>query len=137
MNLNAYLHMNGRCKEAFAYYAKHLGGTVTMSMSYAEAPDAPDQSDAAKTRVLHTNLMGEGFNLMGSDQPPGTPDSPMAGVTLALNVESVAEADRLFAALSDKGQVHQPLTETFFSHRFGMCVDQFGTNWMVNAYKMP
>ncbi|MDO8290579.1 MAG: VOC family protein [Parvibaculum sp.] len=137
MNLNAYLHMNGNCKEAFAYYAKHLGGTITMSMSYADAPDAPDKSAAAKNRVLHTNLMADGISLMGSDQPPGTPDTKMQGVTLALNVESVAEADRLFAALSKGGVVHQPLMETFFSHRFGMCVDQFGTNWMVNAYKVP
>ncbi|MGV8997442.1 MAG: VOC family protein [Parvibaculaceae bacterium] len=137
MNLNAYLHMNGNCKAAFAYYEKHLGGKVTMSMTYADAPDAADKSDAAKNRIIHTNLMGDGINLMGSDQPAGMPDAPMHGVTLALNVESVAEADRLFAALSAGGVVRQPLMETFFSHRFGMCVDQFGTNWMVNAYKMP
>tara|TARA_R110000868_G_scaffold57875_4_gene178526 strand:- start:14299 stop:14712 length:414 start_codon:yes stop_codon:yes gene_type:complete len=137
MNLNAYLHMNGNCKEAFAYYEKHIGGKVTMSMSYADAPDAPDKSEAARNRVIHTNLSGDGLSLMGSDQPPGTPPLPMQGVTLALNVESVAEADRLFAALSDKGNVLQPLMETFFSHRFGMCIDQFGTHWMVNAYKVP
>tara|TARA_R110002110_G_scaffold99523_2_gene254365 strand:- start:24 stop:437 length:414 start_codon:yes stop_codon:yes gene_type:complete len=137
MTLNAYLHMNGNCKEAFAYYQKHIGGQITMSMSYADAPDAPDKSAEAQKRVIHTNLMGEGISLMGSDQPPGTPSAPMHGVTLALNVTSVAEADRLFAALSAKGEVRQPLMETFFSHRFGMCVDQFGTNWMVNAFKVP
>tara|TARA_R110000868_G_scaffold183929_3_gene425306 strand:- start:6716 stop:7129 length:414 start_codon:yes stop_codon:yes gene_type:complete len=137
MTLNAYLHMNGNCKEAFAYYQKHIGGEVTMSMSYADAPDAPDKSAEAQKRVIHTNLMGEGISLMGSDQPPGTPSAPMHGVTLALNVTSIAEADRLFAALSAKGEVRQPLMETFFSHRFGMCVDQFGTNWMVNAFKVP
>ena len=137
MTLNAYLHMNGNCKEAFVYYQKHIGGQITMSMSYADAPDAPDKSEAARNRVIHTNLSGEGISLMGSDQPPGTPDAAMHGVTLALNVDSVAEADRLFAALSAKGVVRQPMTETFFSHRFGMCVDQFGTNWMVNAVKMP
>ena len=108
-----------------------------MSMSYADAPDAPDKSAEAQKRVIHTNLMGEGISLMGSDQPPGTPSAPMHGVTLALNVTSIAEADRLFAALSAKGEVRQPLMETFFSHRFGMCVDQFGTNWMVNAFKVP
>lgn len=137
MNLNAYLHMNGNCKEAFAYYEKHIGGKITMSMSYADAPDAPDKSEAARNRVIHTNLAGEGISLMGSDQPPGTPATPMHGVTLALNVDSIAEADRLFAALSAKGEVRQPLMETFFSHRFGMCVDQFGTHWMVNAFKVP
>lgn len=137
MKLNAYLHMNGNCKEAFAYYQKHLGGEITMSMSYADAPDALDKSAEAQRRVIHTNLASDGISLMGSDQPPGTPSQPMHGVTLALNVESVAEADRLFAALSDKGNVLQPLMETFFSHRFGMCIDQFGTHWLVNANKTP
>ena len=137
MTLVAYLHMNGNCKDAFAYYEKHIGGKITMSMSYADAPDAPDKSDEARKRVIHTNLSGEGISLMGSDQPPGTPAAPMHGVTLAPNVDSVAEADRLFSALSAKGEVRQPLMETFFSHRFGMCVDQFGTQWMINAAKTP
>lgn len=137
MTLNAYLHMNGNCKEAFVYYQKHIGGQITMSMSYAEAPDATDKSTEAHKRVIHTTLVGDGISLMGSDHPPGTPDTPMQGVTLALNVSDAAEADRLFTALSAEGEVLQPLMETFFSHRFGMCVDQFGTHWMVNAAKTP
>jgi PhnB protein len=42
-----------------------------------------------------------------------------------------AEADRLFGALSDGGQVHQPLIKTFFSPKFGMLADKFGVGWMV------
>ena len=44
---------------------------------------------------------------------------------------STAEADKLFAALSDGGQVRQPLIETFFSPRFGMLADKFGVGWMI------
>jgi len=38
---------------------------------------------------------------------------------------------RLFAALSDGGQVQMPLAKTFFSPAFGMVADRFGVSWMV------
>ena len=53
------------------------------------------------------------------------------GFSLALTVANEAEADRKFAALSDRGQVTMPLGKTFFSQRFGMLVDRFGVSWMV------
>lgn len=135
MKMNPYLHFNGQCKEAFAYYQKHLGGEITMAMTYAEAPDAPDTSSEAQKRIIHTCLVADGLVLMGSDNPPGYMAAPSHGVTLALLVDNAAEADRLFAALSDKGEIRMPMQETFFSNRFGMCVDQFGTAWMVNFEK--
>jgi PhnB protein len=42
-----------------------------------------------------------------------------------------AEAERLFASLSDGGQVQMPLAKTFFSSRFGMVADRFGVPWMI------
>ena len=53
------------------------------------------------------------------------------GFSLSLTVPDEAEADRLFAALGDGGQVQMPLTKTFFSPRFGMVADRFGVSWMV------
>jgi PhnB protein len=46
-------------------------------------------------------------------------------------VPDVAEAERLFAALGKSGQVQMPLSETFFSPRFGMVADRFGVSWMI------
>lgn len=46
-------------------------------------------------------------------------------------VESDAEAERVFAALADNGQVFMQLAETFFATRFGQVRDRFGINWMI------
>ena len=59
----------------------------------------------------------------------GTP--AFAGVTLTINATSDAEADKLFAALGQGGQVQMPIAETFFASRFGMVADKFGMSWMV------
>jgi PhnB protein len=40
-------------------------------------------------------------------------------------------ADRVFAALAEGGQVHMPLSTTFFAPRFGMVADRFGVSWMM------
>jgi predicted 3-demethylubiquinone-9 3-methyltransferase (glyoxalase superfamily) len=57
------------------------------------------------------------------------------GFALSLTVANESEADRLFGALVEGGQVIMPLTTTFFSPRFGMTTDRFGVSWMV--YVMP
>jgi PhnB protein len=70
--------------------------------------------------------------LMGSDAPPNHYAKPQ-GMSVSVNVNSPAEADNAFAALSEGGSVTMPIAETFWSPRFGMCVDRFGIPWMVNC----
>jgi PhnB protein len=59
----------------------------------------------------------------------------MSGCSVSLNVDSIAEAERIFAALSEDGSVQMPLEATFWAARFGMLVDRFGVSWMVNCEK--
>jgi PhnB protein len=65
---------------------------------------------------------------MGADIPSA---EPMRSAYLSLTVETDADAERLFAALADAGQVFMPMQETFFASRFGQCRDRFGVNWMI------
>ena len=65
---------------------------------------------------------------MGADIPNA---EPMRSAYLSLGVDSDAEAERIFSALSDGGQVFMPMQETFFATRFGQLRDRFGINWMV------
>jgi PhnB protein len=56
---------------------------------------------------------------------------------LSLQVPTDAQAERLFGALADGGQVQMPLSKTFFSPRFGMVADKFGVSWMVLVGQKP
>ena len=85
-------------------------------------------------RVMHSQLETSGAILMGADGPPHTPRS--TGV-VNVTVDSAEEAERVFNALSEGGQVNMPMSETFWAHRFGMLNDRFGKAWMVNCLKTP
>jgi PhnB protein len=81
-----------------------------------------------KDLVLHATIAIGGTDLMGADIPNA---EPMRSAYLTLNVDSDAEAERIFAALTDGGQALMPLQETFFATRFGQARDRFGMNWMI------
>jgi len=55
------------------------------------------------------------------------------GFALSITAKTAAEADKMFAALADGGQVTMPMGKTFFSPRFGMLADKFGVHSMVLA----
>jgi PhnB protein len=81
---------------------------------------------------MHSKMSIDGEVLMAADAPPGHFDQPQ-GFSVALQVEDPADAERRFKALAEGGTVNMPFGKTFFSKGFGMCVDQFGTPWMVNC----
>ena len=72
--------------------------------------------------------------LMGSDAPPERFDKPQ-GFFLSIGVDTLAEAERVYKALSEKGQIIMAIQETFWAQRFAMFVDRFGTPWMINCEK--
>jgi len=45
--------------------------------------------------------------------------------------EKHLEAERIFSALSEAGEVFIPIQETFFATRFAQLRDRFGINWMI------
>jgi PhnB protein len=128
MKMNTYVNFAGRCAEAFRFYEQVLGGTIGMMMTHGEAPDQSKVDPALKDAVLHARLSVAGTELMGADIPNA---QPMRSAYLSLGVGSDAEAERIFAALKDGGEVFIPLQETFFATRFGQLRDRFGINWMI------
>jgi PhnB protein len=137
MKINPYLHFNGNCQTAFEYYVKHLGAKLVMSMTYADAPPQSSQQSCSpmdKAAIMHARIqLGDDF-LMGSDCPPGFYQKPI-GISVSLHVKEPKEAERIYAALSEKAEIRMPLGETFWAHRFAMLQDQFGTPWMINCEK--
>lgn len=132
--LNTYLSFDGDCAAAFKFYEKVLGGKVLMTMSYGDMPGCSDMSTDAKAKVAHVRMQLGDKLLMGSDAPHGRYEKPK-GFNVNIGVTDPAQADRLFAALSENGTGTMPIQETFWASRFGMLVDQFGTPWMINCEK--
>jgi PhnB protein len=130
MKLHTYLNYGGNCEQAFRFYEQHLGGKITAMMTHGEQPAPNEVPPNWKSAILHARInIGETV-LMGSDVPPER-FQPMRSVYLSLAVDSIDEAERIYALLSDGGQIFMPMQETFFAFRFGMLRDKFGTSWMI------
>lgn len=133
MQIQPYLFFDGRCEEAIEFYKRAAGAEVQMLMRFKESPDPPPPGAVApgsENKVMHASLKIGDTVLMASDgECSGKPS--FQGFSLSLTVPSEAEAERLFSALADGGEVRMPLSKTFFSPRFGMLSDRFGVGWWV------
>jgi len=134
MQLNTYVNFPGTCEEAFAFYAKTLGGKIMATHRFGGSPMAGHVPAEWHNKIMHTSLIANGQVLMGSD---GTPDrfEKVQGFSISLNLETPEEADRIFAELAAGGKTEMPIQETFWAKRFGMCTDRFGIPWMINCHK--
>jgi PhnB protein len=132
MQLNPYLTFNGQCETAFKFYEQCLGGKIVMMMTHGESPISEQTAEAWRDKILHAQLTIGDIVLMGSDAPPDYFEKPQ-GFSVNLQFEDVAEAERVFQALTESGTVRMPLQETFWAKRFGMFVDRFGIPWMINC----
>jgi PhnB protein len=130
MHVQPYLTFDGRCEEALEFYKKALGAEVTMLMRFEESPDPGMCAPGAGDKVMHSAFkIGESTVMASDGRCTGNPT--FQGFALSVNARNGAEAERLFAALAEGGQVQMPLAKTFFSPTFGMVADRFGVPWMV------
>jgi PhnB protein len=125
---------SGQCEEAFRFYEKCLGGKIGFRITYGESPMADKTAADWRKKIMHTRLVVGDQVLMGSDAPPDRFDQPQ-GFSMSIGVDDPDEAERIFKALAEKGNVKMPIQETFWARRFGMLVDRFGTPWMINCEK--
>jgi PhnB protein len=132
MQVNPYLFYNGNCEAALKYYQKVLGAKIDAMLTYEGGPDEMQIPADYKKKVMHAKITIDGEVIMASDAPPGHFRAPQ-GFSVSLQVSDPADAERRFKALAEGGTVNMPFGKTFFSKGFGMCVDQFGTPWMVNS----
>jgi PhnB protein len=136
MKLHTYLNYGGNCAQAFHFYEKHLGGKITMMMTQSEQPNAKDVPPDQKDAILYARMSIGETDLMGSDVPSER-FQPMRSVYLCLSLNTVGDAERIFALLSEGGEIFMPMQETFFAHRFAMLRDKFGTSWMIINERTP
>jgi PhnB protein len=134
MQVAPYLFFNGKCEEAITHYAKILGAEVEAMMRAEDAPaDAQaHMGDGMKGKIMHACLKLGDFRIMASDSPPQYFNKPQ-GFDVSIQIDDLAKAEKIFAALSEGGSVNMPFGKTFWAKGFGGCVDKFGTPWMVNC----
>jgi len=134
MRVEPHLLFDGRCREAFQIYAATLGGKLVAALTYGDTPMSAQTPAEWRDKIAHARLdIGAGL-ILGADAPPGRYQAPV-GSSLVIEVDTQAEAERIFSALADKGTIEMPLQETFWSHGFGTCTDRFGISWMINHAK--
>ncbi|HZL28017.1 MAG TPA: VOC family protein [Acidobacteriaceae bacterium] len=134
MKLSTHLGFNGNCNEAMKFYATTFGGTVNFTMTWAESPMCDQVGPEFQDKIMHQSLTVGDTLLMGADSPPGRFQTAQ-GIVVSIAVDTPEDADRVFAALSEGGNITMPIQETFWAKRFGMCTDRFGIPWMVNCEK--
>ena len=129
MHIQPYLFFNGRCEEALNFYRTAVGAEITALIRFKDNPQPQMNPPGSEEKIMHASFRVGASEIMASD---GCGEAAsFSGLSLSLSAADAVEAARLFNALADGGQVRMPLSETFFSPRFGMLADRFGVGWMV------
>ncbi len=131
--INPYLTFSGTCEEAFNLYKSVFGTEFITINRFKEAPGDQQQPGYGE-KIMHVSLpIGEGTILMGSDCPPEYKQLTIGNnFAISVNTHSEEEADKIFNALAEGGNVTMPMEKTFWGAYFGMLTDRMGINWMVN-----
>lgn len=131
MQVRPYINFGGNCAEAFRFYEQLLGGKILNILTQGQMPSGgPPVAPEMKDKVIHARLSLGDTTLMGSDVSTDR-YQPTRSAYLTLNVDSDAEAERIYAALSEGGEVFMSMQETFFATRFAQLRDRFGVLWMI------
>lgn len=134
--IQPYLFFGGRCEEALAFYQSTIGAEREMLMRYSDSPEPMPPGmipPGYENKVMHASFKVGASVIMASDGCGGEESAGFRAFSLSISVATEAEADRVFNALADGGEVTLPLGKTFWSPRFGMLKDKFGMGWMISV----
>lgn len=129
--VTTYLHFNGNCRAAMAFYRECFGGELEV-IGHADASGQPSTDPTA--RVMHSQIAQDGQTLlMASDSPSNVDTSNQdSNFSVFIDCSSSGELDTLFAALSQDGNVITPPSD-MPAGRFSMFDDSFGVSWILNS----
>lgn len=133
-SLNFYLAFPGNCKEALDFYKNCFNGEIVSMHTFGEGPEGMC-GDADKSKIMHAEFKADGVYFMASDSMGDHKVNAGNNVSLSLNIDNEKDQESIFNKLSDGGKVTMPLQDTFWGAKFGMLIDRFGFNWMLNCEK--
>ena len=134
-SINPYIHFNGNAEEAFTFYKSVFGGEFATLVRFKDLNfEGSISTEKEAEKIMHIALpVGEHDLLMGSDTPEilGRHNEHDNRSKISVSAESKQEAERIFYALSEGGQVEMPIEDSPWGTYFGMFRDRFGIEWMV------
>ncbi|MFT3826606.1 MAG: VOC family protein [Chitinophagaceae bacterium] len=133
-----YLHFPGNAADAMNFYRSVLGGDFTIYQQFKNVPGSEKMSAEDQEKFIHISLLTPGgHSIMATDTPASMEQVvPGNNFHICIHATDESEADTLFDSLSAGGRIEMPMNKTFWGAYFGMCVDRFGTRWMIN-YSSP
>lgn len=134
LQISAYIHFDGNCREAMTFYQACLGGELTL-YTIGESPLVNQMPPEMHTHILHARLTGDTFTLLGSDMVGA--EGIVRGNSVTLSFEGTSETDlrACFARLASEGKVNHALEASFWGGIFGELTDKYSINWMFNFDK--
>ena len=138
--LNSYLNFPGNTEEAFNFYKSVFGGEFISITRFKDVTDLPGKehlSEKDLNGLMNIQLpIGDNI-LMGTDALESMGQRTKMGnnVTLSVHPDSKKEADRLYTDLSKGGKPSMPMADMFWGDYWGMLIDKYGIQWMVNYHK--
>ena len=133
IGVKPYIGFNGKCEEALNFYKTNLNAEIQGLLKYGDTPNAPEGSE---DKVMHAVLKVGDTVIMAADDCTSDGQAVVGdNISLALGLDSVEDAESMFAQMAEGGTIKMPLQETFWASRFGMLKDKYGINWMFNCEK--
>ncbi len=128
--LNPYFNFKDKTREAMEFYKSVFGGKLDLQ-TFKDFHVSKDPAEDNK--IMHGMLEAEnGITFMAADTPNSMEYHPGSNGSVALSGDNESELKSYFQKLSAGGTVTMPLNKSPWGDQFGMCMDQFGINWMVN-----
>jgi PhnB protein len=137
--VSTYLNFPGTTEEAFTFYRDLFGtefqGPIVRIGDMPPQPGMPTLAEADLAKIMHIELpiLG-GHVLMATDMLESMGQTLRIGnnTTINLTLDTRAETERLYAALSAGATDCAPLSDHFWGY-WGCCLDRFGIRWMFNC----
>ena len=132
MEPTIYLFFKGNCLEAMTRYADVLGGKIGEVMRNADAPDPESRMPGGDDMVMNMSMKLGRATIMASDNSDAMYEKPQ-GFRVSIDPPTREDFDRVYAALAEGAEaVEMPPEETFWTERFAMFTDRYGTPWMLS-----
>lgn len=135
VTINPYLNFMGDTEKAMIFYKSIFGGTFNVMQKFKDMPGGDKIAEDDQQKIMHMELpMGSNNHLQASDvlESMGQTLSVGNNFTLSVLTESEKEADKIFNALSQNGQITMAMNKAFWGAYAGMLTDKFGIQWMIS-----